>query len=204
MTARQFFTFPSPVNAAESRLHQGLVACLVALSCSLTYFYGIPWLWLYITYGFLMRSLCGPRLDPQVRVTGLAVLLGAGSWEACLFVSLTLGWKRKRRGLELTERAVLAGKGLGVSGYRTRVGLSNPGAVLRRCLVHLVAGLPVLPSGVTAGASVTCWPGFNSDAMAHAAAKEPGRKPTDRRRDSLATSQPLVSIDLPLRYTLSV
>ncbi|CAM9332107.1 unnamed protein product [Ectocarpus sp. 12 AP-2014] len=26
---------------------------------------GVPWLWVPITYGYIARVACGPRLDPQ-------------------------------------------------------------------------------------------------------------------------------------------
>ncbi|CAB1106262.1 unnamed protein product [Ectocarpus sp. CCAP 1310/34] len=62
---REFFTFPSQVDAIESRLHAFLTVVLTASAISLSMLLGLPWLWLYLTYGFLARFLCGPRLDLQ-------------------------------------------------------------------------------------------------------------------------------------------
>lgn len=65
LTVREFFKFPSPVDAIESRLHA--MTLLFSVSAALlSILLGFPWLWLYLTYGFLARSLCGPRVDPQV------------------------------------------------------------------------------------------------------------------------------------------
>ncbi|CAM9701263.1 unnamed protein product, partial [Hapterophycus canaliculatus] len=65
LTVPEFFTFPSPVDAIESRLHAFLTVLLVVAAVALSISLRFPWLWLYLIYGFLMRSLCGPRLDPQ-------------------------------------------------------------------------------------------------------------------------------------------
>ncbi|CAN0437596.1 unnamed protein product, partial [Ectocarpus sp. 13 AM-2016] len=59
------FTFPSQVDAIESRLHAFLTVVLTVSAISLLMLLGLPWLWLYLTYGFLARFLCGPRLDLQ-------------------------------------------------------------------------------------------------------------------------------------------
>lgn len=63
---REFFSFPSQVDAIESRLHAFLTVVLTVSAISLSMLLGLPWLWLYLTYGFLARFLCGPRLDLQV------------------------------------------------------------------------------------------------------------------------------------------
>ncbi|CAN0406798.1 unnamed protein product, partial [Discosporangium mesarthrocarpum] len=65
LTLREFFTFPSPVNSAESRLHNMLVSVLVLVASCLAYYYSSPWAFVVINYGFLARAVCGPRLDPQ-------------------------------------------------------------------------------------------------------------------------------------------
>jgi hypothetical protein len=62
---KEFFTFPTPINEAESRLHQCLstfqmLLCLV-LEWGTGYWYG----YLYILYGYFVRTLCGPRLCPN-------------------------------------------------------------------------------------------------------------------------------------------
>lgn len=64
---RRFFSFPNPVDSAESRLNAMLVTFLVPLACYLVEWRGIPWLWAFIAYGFMARVACGPRLDPSVR-----------------------------------------------------------------------------------------------------------------------------------------
>ncbi|CAN0356311.1 unnamed protein product, partial [Ectocarpus sp. 8 AP-2014] len=62
---RGFFTFPCQVDAIEGRLHAFLTVVLTVSAISLSMLLGLPWLWLYLTYGFFARFLCGPRLDLQ-------------------------------------------------------------------------------------------------------------------------------------------
>ncbi|CAN0288345.1 unnamed protein product [Ectocarpus sp. 6 AP-2014] len=62
---REFFTFPSQVDAMEGRLHAFLTVVLTVSAISLSMLLGLPWLWLYLTYGFVARFLCGRRLDLQ-------------------------------------------------------------------------------------------------------------------------------------------
>lgn len=66
LTLKTFFSFPSPVNSAESRLHACLATFLVPAACFFAA-KGVPWLWAFIAYGFAARVACGPRLDPSVR-----------------------------------------------------------------------------------------------------------------------------------------
>ncbi|CAM9298781.1 unnamed protein product [Phaeothamnion confervicola] len=65
LTLRQFFTFPSPVNAAESRLHNACTCFLIVGGLALAYWADFIWVLVYLLYGFLARVACGPRLDPQ-------------------------------------------------------------------------------------------------------------------------------------------
>eukprot|EP00903_Cladosiphon_okamuranus_P020809 g19114.t1 len=65
LTVQEFFRFPSPVDAIESRLHAALTVLISIPATLLSAFLGFPWLWLYLNYGFLARCLCGPRVDPQ-------------------------------------------------------------------------------------------------------------------------------------------
>ncbi|CAM9784203.1 unnamed protein product [Pylaiella littoralis] len=64
LTLKRFFSFPSPINSAESRLHACLASALIPVAVYLSWV-GVPWLWVFIAYGYLARILCGPRLDPQ-------------------------------------------------------------------------------------------------------------------------------------------
>eukprot|EP00611_Tribonema_gayanum_P028267 TRINITY_DN7217_c0_g1_i1.p1 TRINITY_DN7217_c0_g1~~TRINITY_DN7217_c0_g1_i1.p1 ORF type:complete len:404 (-),score=93.26 TRINITY_DN7217_c0_g1_i1:350-1510(-) len=61
----KFFTFPSPINDAESRCHNVLTALIIIVANLLAYFADFPYLFIYLLYGFVARTLCGPRLDPQ-------------------------------------------------------------------------------------------------------------------------------------------
>lgn len=65
MNLRTFFSFPNPVDVAESRIHGKLVAILSLVSILFDIFTGIWYLSLVVFYGLFMRALCGPRLDPQ-------------------------------------------------------------------------------------------------------------------------------------------
>ena len=83
---QEFFRFPSPVDAIESRLHAAMTILVAIPAALLSVLPGFPWLWLYLTYGFLARCLCGPRLDPQVRrLLGDARLFSAAFslWKHC-------------------------------------------------------------------------------------------------------------------------
>ncbi|CAG8544641.1 4714_t:CDS:10 [Ambispora leptoticha] len=62
---KEFFTFPSPVNEAESRLHNFCTSFLVPAATALAVFCNFPYLYFYILYGFFARVVAGPRLDPQ-------------------------------------------------------------------------------------------------------------------------------------------
>jgi len=63
LTARNFFTFPDPVNNAESRLN-GLVNALLIMAHLLLWSQlNWPWLGVIIAIGYCLRTLCGPRLD---------------------------------------------------------------------------------------------------------------------------------------------
>jgi hypothetical protein len=65
LTIKEFFSFPSPINSAESRLHNCVTALLLVLGTLLYYFFDIPWIFVFMAYGFLARVISGPRLDPQ-------------------------------------------------------------------------------------------------------------------------------------------
>lgn len=69
-----FFSFPNPINNAESRLH-GCLATLYVPMASILAWQGVPWLWVWITFGYTARVLCGPRLDPQVCLAAYVLLL---------------------------------------------------------------------------------------------------------------------------------
>lgn len=66
LTAWQFFTFPSPVDSIESRLHAFLCLVVAVFAGLLSALLDFHWVWLYLVYGFFARTLFGPRLDPQV------------------------------------------------------------------------------------------------------------------------------------------
>ena len=64
---RQFFSFPHPINELDSRLHNLLCALVAALLVCLQYFAAVNPLYIgsYLVYGYVVRGLCGPRLDIQ-------------------------------------------------------------------------------------------------------------------------------------------
>jgi hypothetical protein len=65
ITFAKFFTFPNPVFLPESRMHGALSFLLFAISVSINYYYDFPYIWWYLAYGYIARTLCGPRLDTQ-------------------------------------------------------------------------------------------------------------------------------------------
>jgi hypothetical protein len=58
--ARTIFSFPNPVNEYAARLVAGMVA---TLSLVIVVF-DVPWLLLFLMYGFAARVLAGPTLSP--------------------------------------------------------------------------------------------------------------------------------------------
>jgi len=68
LTWRTFFTFPDPVNIAEARIHAFCVTLLIPVSIVLDAYAGFPWVMLYILFGFSVRFLSGPRIDPQAHL----------------------------------------------------------------------------------------------------------------------------------------
>lgn len=61
-----FCSFPSSVNVAESRISNivnGVV--LVGIALLLDVYCNFPFVYIYIAYGYFVRCLCGPRLDPN-------------------------------------------------------------------------------------------------------------------------------------------
>jgi hypothetical protein len=64
LSVGDFFTFPSPVNALESRLHALVNLVLLPISLALDFFFDVPWLFVFIAYGYWARFAAGPRLCP--------------------------------------------------------------------------------------------------------------------------------------------
>jgi hypothetical protein len=62
-TFGEFMTFPSPVNLAESRLHNIVNCVLITGALALDFWLNFPWIYFYIVYGYIARVLAGPRLD---------------------------------------------------------------------------------------------------------------------------------------------
>jgi hypothetical protein len=62
---RYLFTFPSPINEAEVCLHNFCLMFLVPAHLLLARFYDTPVIGWYIFAGFLLRTIAGPRFDPQ-------------------------------------------------------------------------------------------------------------------------------------------
>jgi hypothetical protein len=65
---KQFFSYPDPVNEADTRTHAFCSWILVAVNLYLMYQFNNHYLSFYIVYGFLVRVLCGPKLDPQAYI----------------------------------------------------------------------------------------------------------------------------------------
>ena len=63
----EFFSFPNPVNVLDSRIHNLLASLASILLLLLQYFAGVSPLYIgiYLSYGYIVRGLCGPRLDVQ-------------------------------------------------------------------------------------------------------------------------------------------
>lgn len=60
-----FFRFPDPINEAESRLHNicSMLLCIICIIFDRIFLF--PYLYIMLIYGFFIRILCGPKLDPQ-------------------------------------------------------------------------------------------------------------------------------------------
>jgi|NOAtaT_7_FD_contig_91_824456_length_4110_multi_3_in_0_out_0_1 hypothetical protein len=61
----EFFKFPETLNTIHVRTHAFCAVVLVIANVLIQWFFGFPWLSLYIVYGYLARIICGPKLDPQ-------------------------------------------------------------------------------------------------------------------------------------------
>jgi len=61
----EFFSFPDPINSYDVRVHAFCNLCLIIANACLMWFLDMPYLAIYLTYGFLARFLAGPRIDPQ-------------------------------------------------------------------------------------------------------------------------------------------
>jgi len=73
MSLKEFFTFPQMINSADARLHSLCCGSLIIIIILLTALVKEPvwvpeFLAVYLSYGYLTRTLCGPRLDPQAFV----------------------------------------------------------------------------------------------------------------------------------------
>lgn len=64
-TLSTFFRFPDPINEAESRLHNicSFLLCIICIILDKILYF--PYLYILLIYGFFIRILCGPKLDPQ-------------------------------------------------------------------------------------------------------------------------------------------
>ncbi|MEI6453479.1 MAG: DUF4395 domain-containing protein [Actinomycetes bacterium] len=60
MKAKEFFSFPNPVNDYAARTVAGGVVLMSVLALSLD----SPWILIPLSYGFLARVATGPRLSP--------------------------------------------------------------------------------------------------------------------------------------------
>ena len=60
------FSFPNPVNEKAARTVAAGVFALTILTLGLTLIFGSGWLWLsaVLAYGFVARTLAGPRFSP--------------------------------------------------------------------------------------------------------------------------------------------
>lgn len=60
-----FFTFPSPINEGDSRLHALCSSVLIAVSC-ITFALDLPPIVpIYLSFGYMCRMLSGPKVDIQ-------------------------------------------------------------------------------------------------------------------------------------------
>lgn len=89
LTLSQFFTFPQAINALESRLHacccSMLTAVLILFSVLNVPMQATAFISACLCYGYLARSLCGPRLDPQAQLIILVLRP---------FIEESLGWAK--------------------------------------------------------------------------------------------------------------
>ena len=67
LTFREFFSFPNPVNEVDTRCHNIMTLMLVLAGVLLDAYHikAGKWILVYVLYGFVARTLCGPRVDPQ-------------------------------------------------------------------------------------------------------------------------------------------
>jgi len=71
LTLKEFFSFPSPVDSADSRIHAllGMICIIVIILIAQFIDRRIGgYIGIYMCFGYFMRFLSGPRLDPQAFV----------------------------------------------------------------------------------------------------------------------------------------
>jgi len=62
-TIAQVFTFPHPINDAMNRCKGAIVCILVLLSIILDLTVDVPYIYIYVCFGYFCRVICGPRLN---------------------------------------------------------------------------------------------------------------------------------------------
>lgn len=65
ITFKRFFSFPNPINEADSRIHNICSLLLFLISFLFDRLLNFQFIYILLIYGFLIRVLCGPKLDPQ-------------------------------------------------------------------------------------------------------------------------------------------
>jgi len=61
----EFFTFPNPVDLADSRCAYLWCMCTMILAACLDYFLHFPWMYIYVTFNYTARFFCGARISPD-------------------------------------------------------------------------------------------------------------------------------------------
>jgi len=68
-TCSEFFSFPDPINLADSRCSYLVAMCFLLLSMALDFFLDFPWMYCYVTWNYYARFFCGPRLSPDTWIS---------------------------------------------------------------------------------------------------------------------------------------
>eukprot|EP00808_Paulinella_micropora_P027279 g19806.t1 len=64
---RDMFHYPNPINALEARLNAYMVCVCLILTVLMDQLGYQPFFLFWVIYGYSIRTLCGPRLDPQAQ-----------------------------------------------------------------------------------------------------------------------------------------
>jgi len=62
---KEMTSFPHPIDAVDVRLKGAMMMVLISLNFLMDYLYNAPWIWIYISFSFVIRFCFASRLSPE-------------------------------------------------------------------------------------------------------------------------------------------